>query len=133
MRQSVVWSRNAGFTLLEAMIAMLLMSIILVALATVTAQWLPNWSRGFTQLQRYQLSTVGLERLTDDLADAEFISADSKDKTPLFDGAELSVIFVRSILAPNSATPGLEVVRIAAISDDTGSALVRSTAPLPIG
>ena len=53
-------------------------------------------------------------------------------KTPLFDGSELSVIFVRSILAPNFAT-GLEVVQIAAVSNDFGSALVRSTAPIPIG
>ena len=132
MQRSAVRPRNAGFTLLEAMIAMLLMSIILAAMATVTAQWLPNWNRGFARLQRDQLSALGLERLTDDLADAQFISADPKDKTPLFDGSELSVIFVRSILAPNFAT-GLEVVQIAAVSNDFGSALVRSTAPIPIG
>ena len=132
MQRSVVPSRTAGFTLLEAMIAMVLMSIILAALATVTAQWLPNWDRGFARLQRDQLSDLGLERLTDDLADAEFISADYADKKPLFDGTELSITFVRSILAPNSAT-GLEIVRIAEISDDLGSALVRSTAPIPIG
>ena len=57
---------------------MLLMSIILAAMATVTAQWLPNWNRGFVRLQRDQLSALGLERLTDDLADAQFISADPK-------------------------------------------------------
>ena len=40
-------SRIAGFTLVEAMVATALMGMILAAIATVTAQWLPNWNRGF--------------------------------------------------------------------------------------
>jgi general secretion pathway protein J len=126
------WSGSAGFTLVEALLATLVMSIILAALATVTAQWLPNWDRGFARLQRGGLVAVGLDRLTDDLAAAEFVSADAEDKIPMFDGGELSVVFVRTILAPNAGT-GLEVVRIAESSDDLGPALVRSTAPLPTG
>src|SRR5438067_1558613 len=39
-------SRAAGFTLIETLIAMALMSAILAALSIVTAQWLPNWNRG---------------------------------------------------------------------------------------
>lgn len=35
-------TRVAGFTLIEALVATLLMAMILSALATVTAQWLPN-------------------------------------------------------------------------------------------
>ena len=37
---------RAGFTLLEALVATALMGLILAALATITAQWLPNWDRG---------------------------------------------------------------------------------------
>jgi general secretion pathway protein J len=132
MRRAAAWSGSAGFTLVEALLATLLMSIILAALATVTAQWLPNWDRGFTRLQRDELVTIGLDRLTDDLAVAEFVSAGAGNEIPIFDGAELSVTFVRTTLAPN-ADPGLEVVRIAETSDDRGPALVRSTAPLPSG
>ena len=36
--------RNSGFTLIEALVAMVLMGMILSALATVTAQWLPSWN-----------------------------------------------------------------------------------------
>jgi general secretion pathway protein J len=49
---------------------------------------------------------------------------------PIFDGAELSVVFVRTTLSPN-AESGLQVVRIAETSDERGPVLVRSTAPYP--
>jgi general secretion pathway protein J len=132
MRRRSVKSQCAGFTLVEALAATLLMSLILAALAMITGQWLPNWDRGAARLQRAELLTLGLDRLTDDLASAEFISADVQDKVPIFAGAEQSVVFVRNTLAPN-AGPGLDVVRIAEIGDASGLAVVRSTASLPTG
>ena len=66
--------RTAGFTLVEALVAMLLMAMILTALATVTAQWLPNWNRGFVRVQRLQLLAIAVERLVADFAAAEFVS-----------------------------------------------------------
>jgi general secretion pathway protein J len=128
MRHAPVWSRSAGFTLVEALLATLLMVVILSALATVTAQWLPNWNRGYARLQRAELLAAGLERLVADLAAAEFISAGGANDIPVFDGAELSVTFIRTTLGPNTFT-GLEVVQIAETSDDRGPALVRRTAP----
>ena len=47
---------------------------------------------------------------------------------PLFDGAALSVTFVRTALGPNTSR-GLEVVRIGETADSRGLALVRMTAP----
>jgi general secretion pathway protein J len=121
-------SRNAGFTLVEALVATLLMGFILGALATVTAQWLPNWDRGLARAQRIQLLAVGMERLVADLSAAQIVSAGSTDDPPIFDGTELSVTFVRTALGPNTQT-GLEVVRIGEIADNHGPALVRMTAP----
>lgn len=132
MRRIAACSENAGFTLVEALVTTLLMTLIFAALATVTAQWLPNWDLGFTVLQRAELTATGLDRLTDDLAEAEFVSAGPVNNAPMFDGEQLSVIFIRSKLAPNTG-PGLEVVRIAEIGDEAGPTLVRSTAPLPTG
>ena len=132
MKPRAAYQGSAGFTLVEALVATLLMTFIFAALATVTAQWLPNWNRGFIAMQRDELTATGLDRLTDDLAEAEFVSAGPTSNAPLFDGAELSVIFRRSKLAPNTGR-GLEVVRIAEIGDNSGPALVRSTAPLPTG
>jgi len=118
----------AGFTLLEALIATALLGMILTALATITAQWLPNWNRGMSQIQRDEHIALGLERLTADLAAAEFIPAGRETRQPWFDGADRSVTFVRTALNPN-AGPGLEIVRIAEVSSAAGPLLVRSQAP----
>jgi general secretion pathway protein J len=123
-----VRSAIAGFTLIETLIATALMVAILTALATVTAQWLPNWNRGFVRVQRSDLLALGLERVVADLAAAEFVPPQGSTKRPLFDGAELSVTFVRSALGPNT-TSGLEIVRLAEVKDGDGLALVRLRAP----
>jgi general secretion pathway protein J len=128
MMQPPVQSRNAGFTLVEMLVATLLMAFILGALATVTAQWLPNWSRGFARAQRIQLLSVGMERLVADLSAAQIVSAGGVNDPPIFEGTELSVTFVRTALGPN-AQIGLEVVRMAETSDSRGPAMVRTTAP----
>jgi general secretion pathway protein J len=124
------WSECAGFTLIEALVSTLLMAVILGALATVTAQWVPNWNRGFAHVQQTELAAGGIERIVADLSDAEFIppTGDSKSKGPLFNGAALSVVFVRSALGPNTR-PGLEFVRIGETADDRGLAMVRMRAP----
>jgi general secretion pathway protein J len=118
----------AGFTLVEALVATALMGIVLSALATVTAQWLPNWNRGFARVQRSELLDVALERMVADLAAAEFITSNRETRRPLFEGSELSVTFVRSALGPNTR-PGLEIVRMAETADRQGPALVRTKAP----
>jgi general secretion pathway protein J len=113
---------------MEVLLATALMGMILAAMATVTAQWLPNWNRGFVAAQRSELFALGLERLVADLAAAESISLGRKDTSPLFDGTPTSITFVRSALGPNSR-PGLEIVRVAEAPDEFVPMLVRSTAP----
>lgn len=123
----------SGFTLIEALVATALMGVILAALASITAQWLPNWNRGISRAQRSELISITLNRLVADLAAAEFISPNRDTKSPLFDGAEFSVTFVRSIIGPNSR-PGLEIVRVAETTDKNGKVLVRSITPFaPFG
>jgi general secretion pathway protein J len=119
---------TAGFTLIEALLATALMGAILAALATITAQWLPNWNRGFARVQRAEHLSLGLERLVADLAAAEFVAAGRDLPNPVFDGSELSVTFVRSALGPNTR-PGLEIVRIAETGSEHGPLLVRTRTP----
>src|SRR5947209_3661923 len=121
-------ARSAGFTLIEVLMATALMGAILAALATVTAQWLPNWNRGFARVQRNEQLAAGLERVVGDLAAAEFVSVGRDVIEPLFDDSELSVTLVRSAIGPN-ARSGLEIVRMAETGSDRGPALVRSKAP----
>jgi general secretion pathway protein J len=127
MRRVAVRSQRAGFTLIEALLATVLMAIIMGALAKVTSQWLRSWDRGFTRIQSVDLLAVGLDRLVADVAAAQ-IAAGSATNMPLFDGTEFAVMFVRTPLGPNTFT-GLEVVRIEEASDNRGPALVRNTAP----
>jgi general secretion pathway protein J len=124
---------EAGFTLIEVLIATLLMTVILGALATVTAQWLPNWNRGMQRVQRAERLAIGLERIAADLSVAEMMPINGDAKAPLFEGAELSVTFVRTAVGPNTR-PGLEIIRLIEKADDQGLALVRERAlftPMP--
>jgi general secretion pathway protein J len=117
-------NREAGFTLIEMLIATMLMVFILTALVTVTAQWLPNWNHGMARMERAERFAFGLNRVVEDLSVAEFVPADITTKLPYFDGSELAVSFVRTAIGPSSR-PGLEIVRFQEIADSGGPALVR--------
>ncbi|MGA2288000.1 PulJ/GspJ family protein [Bradyrhizobium sp.] len=119
---------EAGFTLIEVLVATLLMTVILAALATVTAQWLPNWNRGMARVQRAERLALGLDRIVADLSVAEMIPVNGNAKVPLFEGTELAVTFVRTAVGPN-ARPGLEFVRLIEKADNQGPAMVRERAP----
>jgi general secretion pathway protein J len=119
---------EAGFTLIEALISTALMAAVLAALATVTAQWLPNWNRGFVGVQRSELLAFGLERLVGDLSAAEFVPPNRDATSPVFEGDPLSVTFVRSAIGPNSR-PGLDLIRLMEVAGEGGLTLVRTGAP----
>lgn len=129
------WRGEAGFSLFEALVAIAVMALILGALASVTAQWLPAWNRGLARSQASEQLAIALDRLTADLAAAEFVTPNQSDSVPLFVGEERSVMFVRSALGPNNRA-GMEIVKIAETTDRGGRALVRTRAaftPLPAG
>jgi general secretion pathway protein J len=119
----------------EALVAIALMGLVMGALTSVTAQWLPSWGRGLVQTQRNEQMAIGLDRLAADLSAAEFVMPNQASTTALFRGDQSEVTFVRSALGPNNR-PGLEIVRIAEVTDRIGRALVRTRAPfapLPTG
>jgi general secretion pathway protein J len=122
---------TAGFTLLEALLTLALMGLILGALATITAQWLPNWNRGIARVQGHERLALGLERIAADLAAAEFIPVGREAREAFFDGTDRSVTFVRTAIGPNAGV-GLEVVRIAETAG-SGPNTVRMRAPFAPG
>jgi general secretion pathway protein J len=121
-------SAEAGFTLIETLVATALFLIVVAALATITGQWLPSWNHGFARVQRAGQLAFGIDRIVADLEAAEFISPNADVKRPIFDGTELGVTFVRGAVGPNSR-PGLEIVRLAEIGSERGPVLARATAP----
>ena len=125
-----IWSGDrrageAGFTLIETLIALALTGLLLSALATITSQWMPNWNRGMVRVQRAESIGLAMQRICDDLAAAEYVSANRAQSQPLFDGSELSVVFVRTASGPNTGS-GLEIVRIGETSDRGELVTVRS-------
>jgi general secretion pathway protein J len=126
---------ESGFTLIETLVALALMGLVLSALANLTAQWLPNWNRGLERIQRSEMISMALQQIGADLAAAEFVPANRGEKRPLFEGSELSVMFVRTALGPNAGL-GLDVIRLSESSDPGGVVTVRSRMPfrpLPLG
>jgi general secretion pathway protein J len=121
-------SRVDGFSLIEAMATLALTATIILALSSVAGQWLPNWRRGFVDLQRADLLGLGLERLVDDLSAAEYVTPSAGTAAPLFEGDASSVTFVRSAIGPD-AFPHLEIVRLAEVKEDRGLAMERKRAP----
>ncbi|MBB5048565.1 general secretion pathway protein J [Rhodopseudomonas rhenobacensis] len=118
---------EAGFIMLEMLIAIVLTVVIFVALATVTAQWIPNWNRGIAQVQQLEKLGTGLDRVVADLAEAQFVAFNAAPQALAFLGTPLSVTFVRPAIGP-SARPGLELIRLAERADNQGLALVRERA-----
>jgi general secretion pathway protein J len=114
-----------GFTLIETLVALALMGLVLSALANITAQWLPNWNRGVDRIQRGEMVGMALQRIGADLAAAEYVSANREAKQPLFEGSELSVMFVRTAMGPNAGS-GLDLVRIGETNERQGLVTVRS-------
>jgi general secretion pathway protein J len=126
---------EAGFTLIEALVALALTGLVLSALGTITAQWLPSWNRGVDRIQRSELIGMAMQRIAADLAAAEFVPPNRDRRKPMFDGSALSVTFVRTALGPNVGV-GLDVVRISETVDHGDVVTVRSRAPfgpLPSG
>ncbi len=126
---------EGGFTLIEAIVALALMSLVLYALANITAQWLPNWNRGVGRVQRAEAIGIALQRIASDVAAAEYVPANRETRHPLFDGSELSITFVRTAVGPNVG-PGLDIVHFGEARDHREFVTVRSRArfaPLPIG
>jgi general secretion pathway protein J len=122
---------EAGFTLLEVVVAVALMGLVVGTLATVTGQWLPTWKHSLLRTQRNEKVAIALDRLVMDLSAALYVSPERLSRSPLFRGDERSVLFVRSAIGPNGAR-GLEFVQIAEITDSLGPALVRMRAPFTL-
>jgi general secretion pathway protein J len=120
---------DAGFTLIEALVALALTGLVLSALATLTAQWLPTWHRGLDRIQNIEQIGIAMQRIAADLSAAEYVSPGREQKKPLFDGSALSVTFVRTTLAPNAGI-GLDIVRIGETTDRGRLVVLRTRAPL---
>ena len=119
---------SEGFTLIETLIALLLLGLVVGSLASISAEWLRNWKRVLVHARSSEKIAIALDRLVLDLSAAQYVSVSPETRIPFFQGDEKSITFVRSAIGPNGSR-GLEFVRIAEINDNRGPALVRTRAP----
>jgi len=117
-----------GFTLIEALVALVLTGLVLSAMASLTAHWLPNWNRGIDRIQQSELIGISMQRIAADLSAAEFVPASRETKKPLFEGSASSVTFVRTAIGPNAGV-GLDVVQLGETTDAGRLITVRSRIP----
>src|SRR5260370_38789768 len=120
---------EAGFTLIETLVALALTGLVLSALANITSQWLPNWNRGVDRIQRSESIALALQRIGADLAAAEYVPPNRERPQPLFEGYELWIKLVRRQLPPN-AKPGLIRGRIGITADGTVARTGRQCTPV---
>ena len=106
--------------MIEALAAVALMAAILLAIGSLAGQWLPNWRHGFVDVQQADLLDLGVERITADVASAEYVARDANPAGPFFDGERSSVTFVRPAIGPNAAAE-LEVVWIHEVDGPGGA------------
>lgn len=116
---------EAGFSLIEALVAVALMGVILFFLTLITGQWMPAWRRAYDRVQRSESLMIAFDRVAADISAAEFVKADRNSKAVLFEGTERTVTLVRIPVGPN-ADLGLELVRIGETEDLRGLAVTRS-------
>jgi general secretion pathway protein J len=119
--------RDDGFTLLEALAAVAITAAILAGLASIAGQWLPHWRHGFVALQNADLIGLGLGRIGEDVASAEYARLDAGQGAPLFRGEADSVVFARQEIGPGAAAR-LEIVRIGATATAAGDEVERAHA-----
>ena len=122
----------AGFTLLEAIVALLLVGLVLSALANLAGQWIPSWKHGLSRLRTSEGLALALDRLASDISAAQFISMTPGDRQPLFIGKAQSLIFVRRAWNP-SQDPVLEIVKIEDVKSNGSPYVTRSRAAFPSG
>lgn len=119
--------RKAGFTLFEALVALVLSGLIVSTLVAVAGQWIPNWRRNFAAVQSADDLGLGLDRITADIASAKFVTMNGTTKDVLFEGSADAVTFVRRSIEVDSA-PHLDVVRLSRDLSKGTAVLIRSQA-----
>lgn len=131
-RRRAALAATDAFTLIEALVALAIGGFVVATLATVTGQWMRNWQVGVPVLQRSQVLVAGLDRIVADVAAARFVSVGQAGPGYIFTGEPTAITLVRQTL-PVENPPGLEIVRLAALSGAGEVTLARSRSPLPFG
>jgi general secretion pathway protein J len=88
-----------GFTLIEAVLALVLATLLFGGIALYTGSWARQWERIIERGGRHDTVAVVLDRIVEDLEAAQPILVDGpRGKQVVFEGKTDSVVFVRRAL-----------------------------------
>lgn len=119
-----------GFSLLEAMVALAIASLILSAIAVLGAQVLRNWMRGQDTIAALEMLQRGLGRLETDLSLAlPMPPPGSEANQVLFRGDAQSLLFPAAT-GFGAGNRGLELLSLTISQDGKETALVRRRGPI---
>lgn len=91
--------RRRGFTLVEAVLALVLATLLFGGMALYTGSWLRQWDRIVERGGRHDTVAVVLDRIVEDLEAAQPILAETPQGTSVgFEGMRDSVVFLRPAL-----------------------------------
>jgi Prokaryotic N-terminal methylation motif len=123
-------SKTAGFSLLEVMAALVVTTLLIMALTPLVTQMLATWSRGSNVAWMVEFRVNGLGVLRDDLRHAIVWTGFGRfDNLLVFRGNETSMSFPAiSGVGPNS--DGLHMVSIDVTNSADGQAIIRRRAPI---
>ena len=124
MRRRSRQSRR-GFSLLEAIVALLLASILFGGISLYTGSWLTRWRDLIASGSRTDMAAIILDRLVEDLEAAQPFAKDDGGTAVLFEGSENSITFLRPALGYN-ARAGIDRVTYLRANVGGDPAIVRS-------
>jgi type II secretory pathway component PulJ len=123
-------SARAGFSLVEVLAALVVTTLLILALTPLAGQMLATWARGSEAARAVELKTRGLGRLREDLRQAIAWSGFGLTENLLmFRGTDTSMSFPVST-GLGVGRDGVEMLSITVDTSVDGRALVRRRAPL---
>jgi hypothetical protein len=123
-------NRNAGFSLLEVLAALVVTMLLIVALTPLVSQMLATWNHGSEVADTVEFRVRGLGVLRGDLRHAIVWTGFGRtDNMLVFRGNETSMTFP-AVSGLGEGREGLEMISIEVASSANGRALIRRRAPV---
>jgi hypothetical protein len=123
-------NRNAGFSLLEVLAALVVTTLLILALTPLVSVMLTTWVRGSDVAGIVELRVRGVGVLRDDLRHAIIWAGFGRtENLPAFRGNETSMSFP-AVSGLAEGQDGIEMISIDVASSTDGRALIRRRAPV---
>jgi prepilin-type N-terminal cleavage/methylation domain-containing protein len=123
-------NRNAGFSLLEVLAALVVTALLIMALTPLVGVMLTTWVRGSDVAGIVELRVRGVGVLRDDLRHAVIWAGFGRtENLPAFRGNETSMSFP-AVSGLGEGQDGIEMISIDVASSTDGRSLIRRRAPV---